>query len=153
MKTGMLLGQYFLRRAIQSHPNPLKLQHLVIWDGPVSMNVCFRPWLIRIKSPTHINQKKKPYLLGKGPIPCFTLTIRDMFKLFVCLPYFPLFFTTEVQYYNPNDYQTWVEIQWSHPLWYNRRGHRLDVKNPSMVTWADNFSELEMRVFDVSQVN
>lgn len=39
-----------------------------------------------------------------------------------------------MQYYNPQDYQTWVEIQWTHPLWYNRRGHRLDVKNPSMVT-------------------
>ena len=40
----------------------------------------------------------------------------------------------EAQYYNPHDYQTWVEIQWTHPLWYNRRGHRLDVKNPSMVS-------------------
>lgn len=40
----------------------------------------------------------------------------------------------DAQYYNPHDYQTWVEIQWTHPLWYNRRGHRLDVKNPSMVT-------------------
>lgn len=38
----------------------------------------------------------------------------------------------EAQYYNPQDYQTWIEIQWTHPLWYNRRGHRLDVKNPSM---------------------
>jgi len=40
----------------------------------------------------------------------------------------------DVQYYNPADYKTWVEIQWTHPVWYNRRGHRLEVNNPSMVT-------------------
>lgn len=36
--------------------------------------------------------------------------------------------------YNKADYKTWVEIQWLHPSWYNRRGHRLDVSKPSMVT-------------------
>jgi hypothetical protein len=36
--------------------------------------------------------------------------------------------------YRPNDFKTWVEIQWTHPFWYNRRGHRLDVNTPSMVT-------------------
>lgn len=36
--------------------------------------------------------------------------------------------------YNPSDYRTWVEIQWMHPLWYNRRGHRLDVTKASMIT-------------------
>lgn len=40
----------------------------------------------------------------------------------------------DVQYYNPQDYNTWVQIQWTHPSWYNRRGHKLDVKVPSMVT-------------------
>ncbi|CAE7029019.1 unnamed protein product [Symbiodinium natans] len=40
----------------------------------------------------------------------------------------------DAQYYNPQDYNTWVQIRWTHPTWYNRRGHRLDVKNPSMVT-------------------
>lgn len=42
--------------------------------------------------------------------------------------------TWDIQYYNPADYRTWVQIQWTHPLWYNRRGHRLDVNTPSMVT-------------------
>eukprot|EP00933_Yihiella_yeosuensis_P047462 TRINITY_DN4329_c0_g6_i1.p1 TRINITY_DN4329_c0_g6~~TRINITY_DN4329_c0_g6_i1.p1 ORF type:complete len:572 (-),score=80.14 TRINITY_DN4329_c0_g6_i1:140-1777(-) len=42
--------------------------------------------------------------------------------------------TWDMQYYNPQDYKTWVEIQWTHPSWYNRRGHRLDVTQPSMVT-------------------
>jgi len=36
--------------------------------------------------------------------------------------------------YDPGDYKTWVQIQWSHPVWFNRRGHRLDVSKPSMVT-------------------
>jgi len=40
----------------------------------------------------------------------------------------------DVSRYKASDYQTWVEIQWSHPLWYNRRGHKLDVEQPSMVT-------------------
>jgi hypothetical protein len=31
-------------------------------------------------------------------------------------------------------YQSWVQIQWSHPRWYNRRGYRLDVSKASMVT-------------------
>jgi len=42
--------------------------------------------------------------------------------------------TWDVNYYDPNDYKTWVEIQWCHPTWYNRRGHKLDVKTPSMIT-------------------
>lgn len=40
----------------------------------------------------------------------------------------------DVRNYSPNDYNTWVQIQWGHPLWYNRRGHRLDTSVPSMVT-------------------
>jgi len=40
----------------------------------------------------------------------------------------------DVRNFNPQDFKTWVEIRWSHPLWYNRRGHRLDVNTPSMVT-------------------
>ncbi|CAE8651972.1 unnamed protein product, partial [Polarella glacialis] len=40
----------------------------------------------------------------------------------------------DVQYYNEQDYNTWVQIQWTHPSWYNRRGHKLDVSSPSMVT-------------------
>mmetsp|Transcript_4264 Transcript_4264/g.11446 ORF Transcript_4264/g.11446 Transcript_4264/m.11446 type:complete len:569 (-) Transcript_4264:99-1805(-) len=42
--------------------------------------------------------------------------------------------TWDVQYFNPADYKTWVEIQWTHPTWYNRRGHKLDVHTPSMIT-------------------
>jgi len=40
----------------------------------------------------------------------------------------------DIQAYNPADYNTWVQIQWTHPVWYNRRGHKLDVHNPAMVT-------------------
>lgn len=40
----------------------------------------------------------------------------------------------DVQRFRPNDFNTWVQIQWTHPIWYNRRGHRLDVNTPSMVT-------------------
>jgi len=36
--------------------------------------------------------------------------------------------------YKFEDYRTWVEIQWQHPLWYNRRGHKLDVSKASMIT-------------------
>uniref|UniRef100_A0A7S1L1W8 WW domain-containing protein n=1 Tax=Alexandrium catenella TaxID=2925 RepID=A0A7S1L1W8_ALECA len=39
-----------------------------------------------------------------------------------------------INHYRPHDFKTWVEIQWTHPVWYNRRGHRLDVNTPSMVT-------------------
>lgn len=39
-----------------------------------------------------------------------------------------------IQQYNPADPQTWVEIQWLHPTWYNRRGHRLDVSKVQMIT-------------------
>lgn len=39
-----------------------------------------------------------------------------------------------IQRYRPNDNKTWVLIQWSHPVWYNRRGHKLDVNTPSMIT-------------------
>eukprot|EP00927_Polykrikos_kofoidii_P081698 TRINITY_DN793_c0_g1_i2.p1 TRINITY_DN793_c0_g1~~TRINITY_DN793_c0_g1_i2.p1 ORF type:complete len:561 (-),score=68.01 TRINITY_DN793_c0_g1_i2:190-1872(-) len=39
-----------------------------------------------------------------------------------------------IERYNPSDYRTWIEIQWMHPLWYNRRGHRLDTSNAKMVT-------------------
>jgi hypothetical protein len=37
-------------------------------------------------------------------------------------------------HFNPGSYQSWVQIQWSHPYWYNRRGHKLDVNTPSLVT-------------------
>jgi len=40
----------------------------------------------------------------------------------------------DISRYNHGDYQTWVEIQWRHPTWYNRRGHKLDVSKASMVT-------------------
>lgn len=40
----------------------------------------------------------------------------------------------DIQYFDPSDYKTWVEIQWSHPTWYNRRGHKLDTSTPSMIT-------------------
>lgn len=40
----------------------------------------------------------------------------------------------DVHHFNPADYKTWVQIQWMHPTWYNRRGHKLDVNTPSMVT-------------------
>jgi len=40
----------------------------------------------------------------------------------------------DISRFNPGQYNTWVEIQWTHPKWYNRRGHRLDVNNISMVT-------------------
>jgi hypothetical protein len=36
--------------------------------------------------------------------------------------------------FNPNHYETWPEIQWTHPKWYNRRGHKLDTSSVSMVT-------------------
>lgn len=36
--------------------------------------------------------------------------------------------------YNAQNRSTWPEIRWSHPLWYNRRGHRLDVSRPNMIT-------------------
>lgn len=36
--------------------------------------------------------------------------------------------------YDPSDYKTWVEIQWQHELWYNRRGHKLDTANVQMIT-------------------
>eukprot|EP00928_Gymnodinium_smaydae_P061621 TRINITY_DN45662_c0_g1_i1.p1 TRINITY_DN45662_c0_g1~~TRINITY_DN45662_c0_g1_i1.p1 ORF type:complete len:538 (+),score=137.26 TRINITY_DN45662_c0_g1_i1:70-1683(+) len=36
--------------------------------------------------------------------------------------------------YNVADHRTWVEIQWSHPTWYNRRGHKLDTSKISMIT-------------------
>mmetsp|Transcript_22836 Transcript_22836/g.53392 ORF Transcript_22836/g.53392 Transcript_22836/m.53392 type:complete len:567 (-) Transcript_22836:209-1909(-) len=36
--------------------------------------------------------------------------------------------------FNPGNHWSWVEIQWMHPLWYNRRGHKLDVSRPDMVT-------------------
>lgn len=40
----------------------------------------------------------------------------------------------DIQCFDPNKPQTWVEIRWSHPSWYNRRGHKLDVSKPGMVT-------------------
>jgi len=40
----------------------------------------------------------------------------------------------DVSRYNPHDYKTWVEVRWQHPCWYNRRGHRLDVSRPDMIT-------------------
>lgn len=40
----------------------------------------------------------------------------------------------DVSRYNPQDFRTWVEIRWQHPMWYNRRGHRLDVSRPDMIT-------------------
>eukprot|EP00429_Kryptoperidinium_foliaceum_P067099 CAMPEP_0176051824 /NCGR_PEP_ID=MMETSP0120_2-20121206/25766_1 /TAXON_ID=160619 /ORGANISM="Kryptoperidinium foliaceum, Strain CCMP 1326" /LENGTH=552 /DNA_ID=CAMNT_0017385265 /DNA_START=44 /DNA_END=1702 /DNA_ORIENTATION=+ len=40
----------------------------------------------------------------------------------------------DVGAFDPSDYKTWVEIRWLHPSWYNRRGHKLDVNSPSMVT-------------------
>lgn len=40
----------------------------------------------------------------------------------------------DISRYNPSDFRTWVEIRWQHPLWYNRRGHRLDVSRPDMIT-------------------
>jgi len=40
----------------------------------------------------------------------------------------------DIKHYNPNEYKTWVQIQWSHPTWYNRRGHKLDVNTASMIT-------------------
>lgn len=40
----------------------------------------------------------------------------------------------DIQHYNPNTYNTWVQIQWSHHTWLNRRGHKLDVSQPSLVT-------------------
>lgn len=36
--------------------------------------------------------------------------------------------------YNVNDFRTWVEIRWTHPKWYNRRGHKLDVSRADMTT-------------------
>lgn len=39
-----------------------------------------------------------------------------------------------IQRYDPNTYPTWVKIQWSYPTWYNRRGQRLDVSKPNMIT-------------------
>jgi hypothetical protein len=36
--------------------------------------------------------------------------------------------------FDAGTYSTWVQIQWSHPRWYNRRGYKLDVSKPSMVT-------------------
>lgn len=40
----------------------------------------------------------------------------------------------DIQHYDPATYNTWVQIQWSHHTWYNRRGHKLDVSTPSLVT-------------------
>jgi hypothetical protein len=36
--------------------------------------------------------------------------------------------------FDHHNYQTWVQIQWTHNMWYNRRGYRLDVSKSSMVT-------------------
>lgn len=36
--------------------------------------------------------------------------------------------------YNVQDFRTWVEIRWTHPRWYNRRGHKLDVSRADMIT-------------------
>jgi len=40
----------------------------------------------------------------------------------------------DINRYDVNDFRSWVLIQWLHPTWYNRRGGRLDVNTPSMVT-------------------
>jgi len=40
----------------------------------------------------------------------------------------------DINCFDPADYKTWVEIQWTHPTWYNRRGHKLDIHTPSMIT-------------------
>lgn len=39
-----------------------------------------------------------------------------------------------VMQYDRMRYDTWPEIVWTHPLWYNRRGKRLDTSQASMVT-------------------
>jgi len=36
--------------------------------------------------------------------------------------------------YNPQTYKTWVEIRWTYPLWYDRRGRKLQTKTHSLVT-------------------
>eukprot|EP00929_Paragymnodinium_shiwhaense_P008914 TRINITY_DN1128_c1_g1_i1.p1 TRINITY_DN1128_c1_g1~~TRINITY_DN1128_c1_g1_i1.p1 ORF type:complete len:559 (+),score=120.86 TRINITY_DN1128_c1_g1_i1:226-1902(+) len=36
--------------------------------------------------------------------------------------------------YDVNNYNTWPEIMWTHKRWYNRRGIRLDITKPQMVT-------------------
>eukprot|EP00405_Crypthecodinium_cohnii_P021082 CAMPEP_0206480434 /NCGR_PEP_ID=MMETSP0324_2-20121206/37327_1 /ASSEMBLY_ACC=CAM_ASM_000836 /TAXON_ID=2866 /ORGANISM="Crypthecodinium cohnii, Strain Seligo" /LENGTH=557 /DNA_ID=CAMNT_0053957291 /DNA_START=86 /DNA_END=1756 /DNA_ORIENTATION=+ len=51
-----------------------------------------------------------------------------------------------IRNYSPHNYKTWVEIQWTHPHWYNRRGHRLDTSNPSMITQRVMPEQIRQRV-------
>lgn len=40
----------------------------------------------------------------------------------------------DVANFDVNHFETWPEIRWTYPLWYDKRGRKLDSKNPSMVT-------------------
>jgi len=40
----------------------------------------------------------------------------------------------DISHYDKDNFQTWPQIRWTHPRWYNRRGHRLDVSRPDMTT-------------------
>jgi len=40
----------------------------------------------------------------------------------------------DIHKFNPNDFWSWPSIRWSHPKWYNRRGGKLDVNQPDMIT-------------------
>lgn len=40
----------------------------------------------------------------------------------------------DARLFNINDFSTWVSIRWCHPKWYNRRGHKLDISQASMIT-------------------
>lgn len=40
----------------------------------------------------------------------------------------------DIGQYNPHSCETWVKVMWTYPLWYNRRGFKLDVSRPKTVT-------------------
>jgi len=52
----------------------------------------------------------------------------------------------DINGFNSKDYWTWPEIRWSHPLWYNRRGHKLDVSKADMITQRVNPDQIRQRM-------
>jgi len=40
----------------------------------------------------------------------------------------------DISKYDIGYFETWPEIRWTYPLWYDRHGNRLDVSKPQLVT-------------------
>jgi len=40
----------------------------------------------------------------------------------------------DIKDFDATMFETWPEIRWSYPLWYDKRGRKLDTKNPKMIT-------------------